>query len=270
MSCQDYRDALAELVDGTIAPEARRTLEAHLATCQACRVEARDLQRIREAAAALPPSTPPLTLWPRLASRLKAAGVRGTESPVTEGPPARSGLGAWLLGSPLRAASLAAAAVLVLAVATVLFLFRPAPVGPGATVAGRAPATQGQAAPVNAAVNANAAQDVESIVDELKLAETHYQNAISGLEQIKKSGEGALDPQVAQTLQRNLDIIDQAIRDSKTALAQQPTSQLAQDSLFEAFRRKVALLQDTISLINEMRKGNQAGAAEIIKKAGRS
>ena len=37
----------------------------------------------------------------------------------------------------------------------------------------------------------------------------------------------------------------------------------AQDSLFEAFRSKIVLLQDTISLINEVRKGNQAEAARI-------
>ena len=36
-----------------------------------------------------------------------------------------------------------------------------------------------------------------------------------------------------------------------------------QQSLFDAFRRKVALLQDTISLMNEMRKGNPARATAI-------
>ena len=69
---------------------------------------------------------------------------------------------------------------------------------------------------------------------------------------------------------KNLTIIDQAIRESRTALESQPTSELAQESLFEAFRRKVALLQDTISLINEMRKGNQAGAARIIQNLDKS
>ncbi len=102
------------------------------------------------------------------------------------------------------------------------------------------------------------------------MAEQHYEKAITGLEQIAKSGEGALDPQVAATLRNNLGVIDQAISDSRVALAQQPGSQLAQESLFEAFRRKVALLQDTVALINEMRKGNQAGAARAIDNLGRS
>ena len=71
-------------------------------------------------------------------------------------------------------------------------------------------------------------------------------------------------------LQKNLGIIDQAILDSRLALQTQPTNQLAQASLFEAFRRKVALLQDTITLINEMRKGNQAGAAKVLQNLNRS
>ena len=36
---------------------------------------------------------------------------------------------------------------------------------------------------------------------------------------------------------------------------------------FEALRQKVSLLQDTISLINEMRKGNNAAAAQLVNKS---
>jgi hypothetical protein len=44
----------------------------------------------------------------------------------------------------------------------------------------------------------------------------------------------------------------------------QPDSEPAQQSLLESFKTKVALLQDTVALINEMRKGNEAGAARIV------
>ena len=37
-----------------------------------------------------------------------------------------------------------------------------------------------------------------------------------------------------------------------------------------ALRRKVALLQDTIALMNEMRKGNSAGAAQIVDSLNKS
>jgi hypothetical protein len=32
----------------------------------------------------------------------------------------------------------------------------------------------------------------------------------------------------------------------------------------ESFKAKIALLQDTVALINEMRKGNDAGAARAV------
>jgi anti-sigma factor RsiW len=288
MSCEDYNEAIGELVDGTIRPKAKEALERHLQTCQACRSLVADLRRIHEAAASLPPTTPPLTLWPRIANRLKARGVEevraGQAGRVEEAGQAGServagrgwfrSLGSWVLATPARAAAVASSAVLVLAAATVMLLFRPGPGPRGAapgtgTTAATAPATA-PAAAGSAPVNANNAELVQSVEMELSQAEQHYEKAIVGLEQIAKAGEGTLDPQIAATLQKNLAVIDRAIQESRTALQSQPTSQLAQESLFEAFKRKVALLQDTIALINEMRKGNQAGAAKIMQNMKRS
>ena len=66
------------------------------------------------------------------------------------------------------------------------------------------------------------------------------------------------------TLRKNLELIDGAIDESRAALQSQPGSRAAQESLFDAFRRKVALLQDTIALMNEMRKGDEAATARIV------
>ena len=74
-------------------------------------------------------------------------------------------------------------------------------------------------------------------------------------------GETPLDPAVMATVRENLEIIDQAIDDSRQALRTDPQSQMAQESLFDAFRRKVALLQDTIALMNELRRGAPAQTA---------
>ena len=65
-------------------------------------------------------------------------------------------------------------------------------------------------------------------------------------------------------LKANLTVLDGAIGESREALKQEPENDVAQQSLFEALSNKVALLQDTIALINEMRKGNQEGAARIV------
>jgi hypothetical protein len=118
---------------------------------------------------------------------------------------------------------------------------------------------------------------VESVESEFRQAEQHYQNAIAKLEQAarldqaaKDGTQASLDPQTAAMLQKNLQVLDQAIAESRSALHAEPASAAAADSLFEALRRKVALLQDTIALMNEMRKGNAAGAAQIIDGGNKS
>ena len=69
------------------------------------------------------------------------------------------------------------------------------------------------------------------------------------------------------TIDKNLGIIDQAIADSRATARAEPTNVAARETLFEALRHKVTLLQDTISLINEMRKGNNAAAAQLVNKS---
>ena len=144
---------------------------------------------------------------------------------------------------------LAAAAALVLA----------AVIGMRYTPARRdeAPAAAGATAAVSAG------EAVDSIETELRQAEAHYDNAIKGLEAIASTEQSELDPKTAATLQKNLAVIDQAISESRAAVRSQPASEPAQQSLIEGFKTKIGLLQDTVALINEMRKGNEAGAARI-------
>ena len=101
---------------------------------------------------------------------------------------------------------------------------------------------------------------MESVALEFEAAEKHYQKAIDDLQIIANKDTGELDPEVAAVLQKNLTVIDTAISESRVALRAQPSSTNAQDGLFDALRTKVALLQQTVELINEMRKGNQAEA----------
>jgi len=127
----------------------------------------------------------------------------------------------------------------------------------------RDPAPQSDA-PAEASTQAPG-DPVASVVTELEAAASHYDKAIQELEQIAKSDGGALDPQLAGVLQKNLQVIDQAIGESRAALKAQPASADAQDSLFDAMRSKVTLLQQTVELINEMRKGNQAEVGRLIQ-----
>jgi hypothetical protein len=110
---------------------------------------------------------------------------------------------------------------------------------------------------------AGAGEAAQSVETELRQAEAHYENAIKGLEAIANSEQSELDPRTAATLQKNLAVIDQAISESRAAVRAQPASEPAQQSLIDGFKTKIGLLQDTVALINEMRKGNEAGAARI-------
>ena len=133
---------------------------------------------------------------------------------------------------------------------------------PGRRAAVPAGTSTSAAGPAGGSVSTgDAAQTVEA---ELRAAEEHYTKAITGLEQITKTEQGELDPGTAATLQKNLAVIDQAINESRAALQTQPASEPAQESLVENFKAKIGLLQDTVALINEMRKGNEAGAARIV------
>ncbi len=75
-------------------------------------------------------------------------------------------------------------------------------------------------------------------------------NAIAALEQLTVKRDSTLDPSVAAEIAQSLQSIDRAIDDSRAALKSDPNSFVAQTSLLEALRMKVALLQETVSLMN--------------------
>ena len=277
MACTEFQPALSELVDGTLSREGKARLESHLEECTDCRALLADLRRLRESARALPKMTPPESLCQKVRADFDAEASRASAKPavrasaklavgasakrVSAGMPASSAK--WRPESVLRfiprrtsvLAGLAAAAVLVLAVSAGIF-FATRPAVPASAVE-----------PTSA--HQTPEQTVQSVESELDLADQHYEKAIAGLEQVAKDGQALLDPQVAEVLQKNIGVIDQAIRESRTALRSQPTSELAQASLFDALQRKVGLLRDTISLINEMRKGDQAGTAKVVGSLGK-
>ena len=234
MSCGFDPARLEALVDDAADAAERADVAAHVAACADCRRTLAELQAIHDAAGRLGPMAPPDHVW------LEVAGqIRLTEPSVPAEPAAarsaRPAVWQWI----------GIAAALVVVTASVYLLRSPSVPPPAA-------ATASNVAP---------AATVESIEQELQQAEAHYDNAISQLESMARTGDASLDPVVAATLQRNLSAIDQAIVESRQALNQDPGSMPARESLFAALRRKVSVLQETVALVNEMRKGDPEGAA---------
>ncbi len=241
MSCEQARLSIHELVDGTLGPIRAAELEQHLETCPACRALANDLRRIRDAAGSLDTVRPRDHVWLQIAGRLRQEG-RVHDRPET--PHASRGNQYMWLGI---------AAALVLAVGAALYMLRPhgGEVPPPATAS-----TQ--------TGNPSPGDSVQSGVEDLRQAERLLQSGIAKLKEGMGSEEQALPVAAASTLDKNLQILDQAIAESSAALQQEPQNVAARTSLFDALQRKIALLQDTIALMNEMRKGNAAGAAQLV------
>jgi len=110
----------------------------------------------------------------------------------------------------------------------------------------------------------NQAALADMVTEELRAAESHYDKAIVGLEQIIAQNDGVLPQELTSVLNQNLDLIENAIGESRTAIATEPQSTAAQESLLQALRSKVTLLQNTILLINEVRKGQGENALDLI------
>ena len=242
-----------DYVDGALDASERADIERHLASCTSCRQLVEDLDEIARAAATLEYREPSARAWSRIERAIRLEPDFGTRAQGFQ--PGVSTSSARLKGSrSVWIAGLAAAAALVLIAVGLRF-----------SPLGSRPETSRTQADTGASIAAGATgAPADSFETELRQAEQHYEKAIKGLEQITNADQGALDAPTASTLQKNLAVIDQAIDESRAAVRSQPASEPAQQSLIESFRAKIGLLQDTVALINEMRKGNEAGAARIV------
>ena len=244
--------ALNDFIDGSLGLAERSEIDQHLAGCATCRQTVDDLREILRSVGELEPREAPVRAWSRLERAIRMEREHATSAAPAQGaggarairgaadrPALLKGRSGWIAG-------LAAAAVLVLA-----------------TTVGMRYMASRHTTDVAADPSAPSREAAQSVETELRQAEAHYENAIKGLEAIANSEQSELDPRTAATLQKNLAVIDQAISESRAAVRAQPASEPAQQSLIDGFKTKIGLLQDTVALINEMRKGNEAGAARI-------
>lgn len=253
MNCETARTRLQEQIDGALDPVIGRELAAHLDTCAPCRAFGADLAAIADAAAALDPIEPPEHVW------LQVAGTWRREHPesAARSAPARRPYAVWH--------GLAAAAVLAVAAGGGWIAWR-ATGSPAAPASESRPASGVLLAKADAGAgvgNADGDALVESARRDIEAAEQLYARAIAGLEKAANEQKDLLAPEVAAALDKNIEVIDEAIGESRSAVRAQPESVVARESLFEALRRKVTLLQNTISLVSEISRGNQAGASRL-------
>jgi hypothetical protein len=242
MTCRDAESLLHDALDAPLPPADAAALAAHLETCGACRDLEADLAVMRDATRALDRPIVSAQAWTRLSTQLEREGLIASASAAAT--PSRT---SW------RGYALMLVAATLLAGVGATLLWR---------VSDRAtPAIPRAAAPSSTTPgNARDPRAVEAIEIELGLAAEHYEKAIAALEGIAAEDRARIDPAVALVVERNLLLIDTAIADSRKALQGQPGSLVAQASLFDAYRQKVALLQDLIAMASEVKRTGVNGA----------
>lgn len=211
MTCEQCNEWLGDAVDDMLDADRQAQIDAHCGGCTACRELLADLREIRAAAAALDRLTPSPDVWRAISAKVERPNV--SRSRLTA---------AW--------PQLAAAAALVIVLGAAAWMTA------GTYFRGRS--------------DTAASELVRNAASELQLAEQHYTNAITTLEQLTVNRDSTLDPSLAAEIAQSLASIDRAIDDSRAALKSDPNSFVAQTSLLEALRMKVALLQETVSLMN--------------------
>lgn len=234
MTHEEILELLDDYVGGELAPRQERDVRRHLMQCDDCRAEETALRALLDEAAALPEEiAPPRDLWQDIAPRLQA---RTATTPVTErveevrtiGPRPMRPLPWWMLA--------AASIALVVTTSFLTMRFSGARQDSPATLA-----TQTAEPPARVTGTPTALASFAP-------AEQEYEKAIADLQTVLRTQRGTLAPETVEALEANLRIIDQAIRESREALARDPNSPELAKMLTDAYDTKLSVLRRAVSL----------------------
>jgi anti-sigma factor RsiW len=244
---ETWTDQLSDYLDDELGGAELEAVEQHLRACADCRAVLNDLKRVVAQAQTIPPRPPQADLWAGIAER------------ITEFPPASTVVP--FASRPVRRVAFTlpqlAAAAAVLAAVSAGVAWQIADRSPGAgnagTVAAISAEAAGSARDASAVAQAPAADTPAggSIV-QVGYADAQYDAAVADLEKALKEGRGRLDTSTIAIVQRNLEIIDQAIAQAREALAVDPANSYLSGHLVEARRRKLDLLRRATALTSDM------------------
>jgi hypothetical protein len=263
LDCAAVDERLADYLDGDLDFAARREVEAHVASCARCAALLRDLEHIRASAAELPELTPSTDLWAGISRRIDAPVLPLTR-PTPNVVAVRRNFD-WM-----KRAAVAAALVAVTAGVTYTLTVAHGIRGAAQTVATNRPASpDSSVSPVKDSTQPDALaatggtpgttespsrQDIEPVTTTTRVknapASETYSREIDRLRTIFARNRSQLDPRTAAIIEANLKVIDDAIAQSKAALAQDPASRFLNSQLNSALGKKLELLQTAALLPN--------------------
>ena len=272
MTCEAFDAALPDYLEGTLDGSLRASVELHLRECVRCAGLVRDIENIRDEAAALPDLVPSRDLWAGIEARIAAPVI-----PLAARPERQKRLvPAWM--------GIAAAALVVsTAGVTYLLTVRSFRSSGGARIAAVTPPPQTLATidtassattPTAESPSARVPQNIPEQSGGARLAQNPrdtsptrvpatlanqeqpgqpradvvYGREIEMLQNIVTQRKTQLDSSTVAVIQRNLDIIDAAIAQSRAALARDPASRMLNQQLTHALDKKVELLRTAAML----------------------
>ena len=227
MNCEKYQDLLSDFIDGSLAKPDHDRVETHLITCEVCAEARGDLIAIvgycREHRGEYDAVPNERALWLRISNTI--------ETELAVAAPARipPGTGwwfrlmnrSWQLSFPQMAAAVAVIVIMV---------------GAATTVGVR---------------RFGAGSGVQSAGASLVLSETSVddryrqrQQVIAYWNQRVELNKQRWNPQMRETFDRNMSVIDAAVNESMQRLKQNPHDEVSEEILNAALTDKVALLKE--------------------------
>ncbi len=234
MNCDKYQDLLSDFVDGSLGSEDHHSVEAHLDVCVVCAEARDDLGAIvgfclehRGEYETVPNER---ALWLRINNMIEvdAASASRTTVGARTGSWARLMNRSWRLSFPQLAA-----AVTGLVIVVSLFTF--------VSLRGLNFTGAGSGAPTNVAV---LPPSNGSVKDRFR----QQQEVIAYWNERVELNKARWNPQMRETFDKNMSVIDAAVNDSMRQLGQNPHDEVSEEILNAALNDKVELLKEFAAL----------------------
>jgi hypothetical protein len=224
MTEDTYTPLLSDYLDGELEPQVHTSVEVHLASCAACRTTLEELRMVVVRAQTLEDSPPAGNLWPGIAARLAPREADGAGAVVRPFRVAAKRRFSFTLPQ------LAAAGIALMVLSG------------GMVWMARSGDSRADFPGISADAGNTPTVDSARIAP-ANFADSHYDQAVADLERALTDDRTRLDPETIRVLEDNLRAIDQAIDQSRRALAADPANTYLNSHLARARQRKLALLR---------------------------
>jgi hypothetical protein len=255
MTCEQLDERLSDWLENELDPATRTRLERHVAACARCTALVADLALIRREAASLPELVPSRDLWPGIEARIQAPVISLEQPRVAHVSAGRgSARQAWWLG-------VAAAGLVAVTAGVTYYMTSQSVTDPVVAAISVAAPPVDTAAPVEVAPPPAALASTEERTpqrDERRVVsapaptnaaeQSEYARDVAQLRAIVSERRTELDTATVAVLEKNLELIDRAIAESRAALQADPASDFLADQLARAMTKKVAILR-TVALL---------------------